>query len=158
MYKSTKTGMERRVLAQKPWQGCWWCKNRIFVAGFNLKWLGNFETMAAWSKKCKEEDGAKPHLKWISSWCPSNILVMGPSQNLLTWVWSAHIFDVWVGSVRVSHLLIWKICSKNLNFFSSAQKKSHRVGSKNTWVKGRSVPYLLRIKGVPGSVRALIHE
>jgi len=49
---------------------------------------------------------------------------------------------------RVSHLWVWKISLKVLNFsiyLPSSQKNLDRVGSKNTWVKGRLGSYLQNI-------------
>jgi len=65
-------------------------------------------------------------------------------------------FDpVWVGSGQPSMILVlvWKISPKNVKFFNfspSDQKKSLRVGSKSTWVKGGSASYLLWVKSKLG--------
>jgi len=67
-------------------------------------------------------------------------LVMGPGQKFLTWVGSGQPFMVWVW--------IWKI---SLLFFLLGSKKSVRVGSKSTRVKGRSASFLLRVKSKLGS-------
>jgi len=49
---------------------------------------------------------------------------------------------------------VWKISPKNIKFsilFPSDQKKSLRVGSESTLVKGGSASYLLRVKSKLGS-------
>jgi len=49
---------------------------------------------------------------------------------------------------------IWKFAPKNVkffNFFPSGQKKSLRVWSKSTWLKGKSATYLLWVKSKLGS-------
>jgi len=54
-------------------------------------------------------------------------------------------------------LLLWlglKISPKIPNFsifIPSGQKKYHRVGSKNTWVKDGSPSYLMQVKSMVGS-------
>jgi len=47
--------------------------------------------------------------------------------------------------------------SKISIFFPSDQKKSLRVKSKSTWVKGGSASYLLRVKGKLGLGRVTAH-
>jgi len=47
--------------------------------------------------------------------------------------------------------------SKFFNFFSLQVKTSHRVGSKNSWVKGGSAPYILWVKSMLGLVRVRSH-
>jgi len=67
-----------------------------------------------------------------------------------------------VGSGQPFMVWVWKISPKNVkffHFFPSAQKKSLRVGSKSTQVKGGSTSYLLRVKSKHGSglVRAHLY-
>jgi len=73
---------------------------------------------------------------------------MGPDQKFLTRV--GRVNFLWLGSDMVSHLWFGfefgKFPLKMLNFFSSGQKKSLRVGSKSTRVKGGSASYFLRVK------------
>jgi len=60
------------------------------------------------------------------------------------WLRSGQPFLVWV----------WKISPKYVklfNFFPWGQKKSHRVGSKSTRVKGGVASYLLWVKSKLGS-------
>jgi len=50
-----------------------------------------------------------------------------------------------------SYLINLENFTQKPQFFPFRSKKSHRVGSKNTRVKGRSAPYLLRVKSMLGS-------
>jgi len=84
--------------------------------------------------------------------------VMGPDQKFLTRVRSGQFFVARVGLGRVSHLWfglgfgIFPQKASNFSiFFPSDQKKSPRVGSKCTWVKGGSASYLLWAKSKLGS-------
>jgi len=67
--------------------------------------------------RCSDESGSK-------------IFWPGSGQQFMAWVW------------------IWKISPKNVKFFiffPSGKKKSLRIGSKSTRVKGRLASYLLRV-------------
>jgi len=76
---------------------------------------------------------------------------MGLGQNFLTQVGLGQFFVARVGSSLVSHLWFWFEFEKfTLKICQIFQFFSLRVGSKSTWVKGRSVPYLLRVKSKLG--------
>jgi len=87
--------------------------------------------------------------------------VMGPGQKFLTRVGSGQFFVAWVGSSRVSHL--WsgfefeKFALKMSNiliFCPSDQKKSPRVGSESTRVRGSRPLIYCGSKVSSGRVRA----
>jgi len=65
--------------------------------------------------------------------------VMGLGQNFLTQVGSA-----------TSGFGKFPLKIPNFKFFLFGPKKSYWVGSKNTWVKDRLVPYLLWVKSMLG--------
>jgi len=81
---------------------------------------------------------------------------MGPGQIFLNRVRSGEFLVAWVGSGQPSMVWvwIWKISPKKVKFFNffpfGSKKKSLRVGSKSTWLKGRSPFYLLRVKSMLG--------
>jgi len=73
---------------------------------------------------------------------------MGLVQNFLIRLWFGFEFGKY--PLKMSNFSI---------FFPSNQKKSLRVGSKSTWVKGGSASYLLQVKSKLGSglVRAHLY-
>jgi len=77
-----------------------------------------------------------------------SFLVMSLGQKFLTLVRSGQFIVARVGSGQpfIVWVWIWKISPKNVKFFPSGRKKSLRVGSKSTRVKGGSASYLLRVK------------
>jgi len=76
------------------------------------------------------------------------------------WVWfrnfwpgSGQFFVAWLRSDQLSLVWVWKISTKNANFFylfPFESKKSLWVGSKSTRVEGRLASYLLQVKSTLG--------
>jgi len=66
--------------------------------------------------------------------------VTGLGQFFVAWVGSA-IFGFGKFLLKTSNFSI---------FFLRIENKSHRVGSKSTWVKGGSASYLLQVKSMLG--------
>jgi len=88
------------------------------------------------------------HLRELNLWVRRGSESVEYVWNIeLCWV---RVKNVWPGSGQpfMIWVWIWKISLKTSNFsiFSLRIKKSHWVGSKSTWVKGRSVSYLLQVK------------
>jgi len=75
---------------------------------------------------------------------------MGPGQNFLTRIGSGQVGSAIYGlGLNLENFLYKNI--KFFNFFLFGLKKSPRVGSKHTQVKGGSASYLLRVKSMLGS-------
>jgi len=75
--------------------------------------------------------------------------LMGLDSKIFDPGW-VNFFMLGSGRVRSASYESGKFPPKTSIFFTSDQKKSHRVGSKYTWVKVGQTPYLLRAKSMLG--------
>jgi len=67
-------------------------------------------------------------------------------MNVTDWGWHCWFF-LFVGSGQPSLVWVWFWKKSQIfQFFPFGSKKSLRVGSKSTWVKDRSAPYIRRSK------------
>jgi len=81
---------------------------------------------------------AKPH-----AW---HLQVMGLGQKF--WLWSGGVNFLMLRSGPVKNLENFPQKTSFFSIFTLLVKKPYQVGSKNTWFKGRSAPYLLWVKSL----------